>query len=383
MLLLSEYKSTRVVRKNRNAKGVVDLSTKRLVGLDVARAFAVLGMVIVNFKIVLGQEGPAFLKMCMKFFEGKAAATFVVLAGIGLALMTRRSLVEQDQSAMSLQRVRIAKRALFLFVVGLSFVWIWPADILHFYSLYMLLSMLLLFRSSRVLLAASALCIFSFPALLLFLNYESGWDFSTLTYHGFWTPKGFLMHLFFNGFHPVVPWTAYMLFGLWLGRQALDDDRFLKKAMVFSGLAFVLVHVLSMSLVWGLSGGEPKQMKLLNELLGTGAMPPMPLYMLNGLSIATFVVTACVYVSKQLEENALVAAFAKTGRLALSFYMAHILLGMGLVEILFGPKLGRFSLVFSIMYSVFFCAVCVLFANVWLRRYEVGPVEWLMRKLTQ
>ncbi|MBK07782.1 MAG: hypothetical protein CL920_03335 [Deltaproteobacteria bacterium] len=372
-----------MVRKNRNAKGVVDLSTKRLVGLDVARAFAVLGMVIVNFKIVLGQEGPAFLKMCMKFFEGKAAATFVVLAGIGLAFMTRRSLAEQDQSAMSLQRVRIAKRALFLFVVGLSFVWIWPADILHFYSLYMLLSMLLLFRSSRVLLAASALCIFSFPALLLFLNYESGWDFSTLTYHGFWTPKGFLMHLFFNGFHPVFPWTAYMLFGLWLGRQALDDDRFLKKAMVFSGLAFVLVHVLSMSLVWGLSGGEPKQMKLLNELLGTGAMPPMPLYMLNGLSIATFVVTACVYISKQLGENALIAAFAKTGRLALSFYMAHILLGMGLIEILFGPKLGGFSLVFSTMYSLFFCAVCVLFANVWLRHYEVGPVEWLMRKLTQ
>ena len=59
--------------------------------------------------------------------------------------------------------------------------------------------------------------------LLATLDYEAGWDFETFTYFGFWTAAGQVRHLFFNGFHPVVPWLAFLLVGMWLGRQDLRD----------------------------------------------------------------------------------------------------------------------------------------------------------------
>ena len=59
----------------------------RLEGLDLARFLAFVGMVIVNFKIAMGAEtGDGVLNLLTIALEGRAAATFVVLAGIGLGL---------------------------------------------------------------------------------------------------------------------------------------------------------------------------------------------------------------------------------------------------------------------------------------------------------
>ncbi len=60
--------------------------------------------------------------------------------------------------------------------------------------------------------------------LLLFtLNYEAGWDWGTPTYDCFWTLKGTARHLFFNGFHPVVPWLGFLFVGMVLGRPDVTD----------------------------------------------------------------------------------------------------------------------------------------------------------------
>ena len=84
----------------------------RLEGLDVARYFAFVGMVIVNFKIAMGAENDgALLGFLTGALEGRAAATFVVLAGIGLGLSGLRGV---DQTIA----VTI-KRTLFLLVIGL------------------------------------------------------------------------------------------------------------------------------------------------------------------------------------------------------------------------------------------------------------------------
>jgi len=66
---------------------------KRIVGYDLARAIAIFGMVVVNFKIVMGagQNGPAWLVSSVGLLNGRAAATFVVLAGVGLWLRLRRA----------------------------------------------------------------------------------------------------------------------------------------------------------------------------------------------------------------------------------------------------------------------------------------------------
>ena len=78
---------------------------KRIIGIDVARAFAVIGMVLVNFKMVLGQQGESWIKHFSSLLEGKAAATFVVLAGVGIAFMTNTAI-----SKNNFDKIKIAKK---------------------------------------------------------------------------------------------------------------------------------------------------------------------------------------------------------------------------------------------------------------------------------
>ena len=218
---------------------------KRIIGIDIARAIAVIGMIIVNFKIVIGEKGDGWVKTFASVFDGKAAATFVTLAGLGLAIMTNSAIRSSDKEKLKIVRKRIIKRALFLFIVGLSYIPIWPADILHFYAVYMLMTLILLTSKEKYLLLSSAFLILVYPILLVFWNYETGWDFTTLEYPTFWTSKGFIRNLFFNGFHPVIPWTAFMLVGYWFGRQDLSNEKFIKKTFWISLSVFVLIQLLS------------------------------------------------------------------------------------------------------------------------------------------
>lgn len=354
----------------------------RIIGIDVARAIAVVGMIIVNFRIVLGEHGEGFLKTFSHLFDGKAAATFVVLAGIGLAFMTKSASHGEDKGKLKSIRIKIIKRAIFLFVFGLSYIWIWPADILHFYGIYMLLVLLFINRSlNQILLGTIALIVF-YPVLMILIDYGTGWNFEALTYIDLWTPKGFFRNLFYNGFHPVIPWAAFMLFGLWYGRQDLYDTVFLKKSLWVSLGVFVFIQALSFGLIQVLSEGNPNAVEELVPILGTSPMPPLPIYMINGISISVVVISACILLAKRYEKNWLIGTLNKTGRLALTVYVAHVVMGMGIMEEFGQLELGEYSIEFSMIYALIFSLLCILFAQIWLRYNKTGPLEWVMRKLT-
>ena len=118
----------------------------RIEGYDVARALAVFGMVLVNYKSTMGSEylGPEKLVGILSFLDGRAAALFVVLAGIGISLLTRQARETGDVAALTTHRRTLLSRAFFFFVVGLVYWPIWPADILHFYGAYIALSVVFL-----------------------------------------------------------------------------------------------------------------------------------------------------------------------------------------------------------------------------------------------
>ena len=355
---------------------------KRIIGIDVARALAVIGMIIVNFKVVFGENGLSWVKSFASVFDGKAAATFVVLAGVGLALMTNSAIKNKDLDKLKIVRGRILKRALFLFIVGISYIAIWPADILHFYGIYMAITILLLTSKERTLIATAITLIVAFPILMTFWNYETGWDFNTLDYQDFWTAKGFMRNLFFNGFHPVIPWTAFMLFGYWFGKQDLHNDKFIKKTFWISSIIFVSIQALSYLSISFLSEGNQETAKELTEILGTNPMPPLPIYMFNGSAIAFAIISACIIIAKRFENNKIIDALNKTGQLALTFYVAHVIIGMGIIDAINPAKTGNYSIEFSVVYALVFSLLCIIFAVIWRKYKTSGPLEWIMRKIT-
>ncbi|MFQ3296586.1 MAG: hypothetical protein ACI9JT_001012 [Polaribacter sp.] len=355
---------------------------QRIIGIDVARALAVIGMIIVNFKVVLGDKGTHWMQSITGVFDGKAAATFVVLAGIGLALMTNTAIKNNDADKIKIARIRILKRALFLFIIGISYISIWPADILHFYGIYMTIIILFINSKEKTILMLATSLIFVFPILMVFWNYEEGWNFETLDYQDFWTLKGFLRNLFFNGFHPVIPWTAFMLFGYWFGKQDLQNNKIIKKIFWISLLVFITIQILSYFSIVYISKGNQGTALELTEIIGTNPMPPLPIYMLSGVAIAFTLITACILLAKKFENSFIIDALNKTGQLALTFYVAHVIIGMGFIETINPSKIGNYTIQFSIAYALIFSLLCIVFAVVWRTYKKQGPLEWIMRKVT-
>lgn len=356
---------------------------KRIVGIDVARALAIIGMIIVNFKMVLGQEGNKWAELFVSIFEGKAASTFVILAGVGVALITNSAIKNNDKVKLRKSKISITKRAIFLFIIGFLYIKIWPADILHFYGVYMVITLLFIRKKPSTILLFASLFIFIYPFLMIIWNYDIGWDYKIMEYQTFWTIKGFFRHLLFNGFHPVIPWTAFMLIGLWFGKQNLDDNKFIKKTLWISFAIFVLINMTSYGLIYLLSEGDEILIAELKEILGTSPMPPLPIYMISGSSIAIFIISSCILLAKKYKTNKVIDALKKTGQLALTFYVAHVIIGMGFIEELNPAKLGNYSIEFSVIYAITFSLLCIIFALIWKKYKKQGPLEWVMRKLAK
>lgn len=354
----------------------------RLIGVDVARAFAIAGMIIVNFKIVLGDDGNEIVKLFSSFFEGKAAATFVVLAGIGFGFMSNSAVTSNDKTQIKRTQIKIAKRAIFLFIVGISYNSIWVADILHFYGIYMLVTLFLISCSKRLIINLGFLTVLSYPIIMSILDYETSWNFETLTYFDFWTFPGFFRNLFYNGFHPVIPWIAFMFLGLWFGKHDLSNSKFIKKSMLVSLIIYIIMLCISKLLIYIISENNIAPILELEYVVGMSPMPPLPIYMISSAAIAIFVISSCILISKKYENNLLINVLAKTGRLALTFYIAHVVIGIGIIEAMYPEKMGHFSIEFSITYALLFSLVSIFFAGIWTKFMRLGPLEWIMRKIT-
>ena len=332
----------------------------RLHGLDIARFLAFCGMVLVNFRIA-AQVVPAgdMPSVLTNALEGRAAALFVVLAGVGLVL-GRAS------------RRQILARAGFLFAIGLANLTIFEADILHFYALYFLVALPLIRAEAVHLLGAAFGAVILGGMSLLLLDYEAHWNWETLVYSDFWTFEGFLRHSFFNGWHPVFPWAGFLFVGMWVGRQQLSSKK-VQNRLVLWGLV---------AAVAGMLPGQFVTDPALQELLGTASIPPGPFYILAASGSALVIIGLMLRLGAGLDRLGLAEWFTAPGRMALSLYVAHILLGMGTLEAM-GQLDGSLTTWEIFGYSLGFCALSALFTWFWMLLAKQGPLEALMRRATQ
>jgi len=339
----------------------------RLDGLDIARLLAFLGMVIVNFTIVMGAEsGEGTLGLLISVLQGKAAASFVVLAGIGLGLAARRPMP-------GLRSITL-KRAAFLLIIGLLNSLIFDADILHYYALYFLVGIVCIGLSGRLLLFSVGLVNLTFLLMLFLFNYDLGWNWEAYQYVGFWTPDGFIRNLFFNGWHPVFPWSGFFLFGIWLSRCDLAE-RSIQSKLIWYGLLVLVTTELLSNIVVAQLAGQPD----LLALFGTTPIPPVPLYSIAGIAFASVLIGMCLRCSNWLASRKIAAFILPAGRQTLTLYIAHIYLGMGCLEAL--GLLGNQTLESALIASAIFFVASVICAWLWSKKFRRGPVEMLMRGL--
>jgi len=330
----------------------------RVPGFDVARCLAILAMVFVNYEVVLasGVSSPSWLKSLADAFEGRASALFVVLAGIGLTMLDRRMV--------------IWKRGLFLLVLGYAWHPLWEGDILHYYAFYLLIGGAVLALKARALFGLAVASVVGFVVLFKIFDYGAGWNWFTLEHMDFWTAKGQLRNLFFNGWHPLFPWLGFLFLGMALGRWGIAEVKKRRLAMVISMVG------------WGLAAWGASFFPGLLNLYGLSSIPPGPFYMLSASSSAVMVIALCLEFTSQPMIAKWTQPLAWCGQLALTFYIAHIFVGL-YDEATFAenvPRNQRLSV--SFQRAALFGAGAIVFASLWRQRFRHGPLEFLLRRLS-
>ncbi|MEW6992061.1 DUF418 domain-containing protein [Colwelliaceae bacterium 6441] len=357
---------------------------ERATGFDLARTLAIFGMVIVNFKIAMNATtGSSVLMSFSEIFEGRASALFVILAGVGVTFLTNKARASIDSSVILNGRLSLLKRGLLLIFFGLIYTPIWPADILHFYGFYFLIASLIFRVNDKTLLLISLIIMLVFPSLLIFFNYEQNWDWQSLTYENFWSVDGMIRHIIFNGFHPVFPWAAFLVFGIWLGRQDLTEKVTKNRLLISSAMIFIIIeslfYWLRLTFADGVSLGMTSEEATF--LLSTSIIPPLPQYIISATSSAVIVIIACVYVSDMFAKNKLLKWLAQTGQLSLTLYVAHVIFGMGLLESM--GWLTNQTIDFSLFSALTFSVCAIFFSVIWLKYFKSGPLEWLFRRVSR
>jgi uncharacterized membrane protein YeiB len=358
------------------------MSQQRIAGFDVARSLAIFGMIVVHFMLVMtdGMPSEEWSDSLLQLLDGRPAATFVILAGMGVTLMSNKLTDPSGVPDIRIIGTILRRRGLLLLAFGFLNLTIWQGDILRVYGVSLLIVPWLIWRNSRTLLITGLAFVLAFCLLLALFDYDQNWDWNTMTYHRLWTPVGLLRSLFYDGFRSVLPWTGLLIFGLWLGRLDWSTNDMPRKAMTWGLGMWMATSALSSCLLNWLSGHPQPGLdhESATALFGLQSMPPLPIFLLNAIGCALLVIGASTLIERWWKDGWGVRALAATGRMAFTWYVAHIVIGLGSVIVLGWTRASHLQ---ALGAASGFFAVAVATSLWWRTRFLNGPLEFILRSV--
>ena len=338
----------------------------RISGIDVARALAIVGMVMVH----IGPQDagkPGIAAQAYRLSHGRASILFVVLAGIGVSLLAGDRSPQRRRSATQ----RLLWRAVVLLPIGLALqeTGVAIAVILHFYAGYFLVATLLLRLSDRVLLGCMALSAGAGPVVYLWLHRVAPSWFSEDAPH--WYQAGrILRDILLTGHYPLVTWTAPLAFGIWIGRHGLRSRRravwMLVGGAAIAALGFVVSNLLITR--YGLAVGEADWRQLFMD----EPHDNMPLWLLTSSATAMSVIAGCLLVADRLPR--LSWPLVAFGQLAFTAYVLHALVLRWIPQWLMRETLDA-----AWVSTARFTLVSLVAATAYRAVARHGPFELLLR----
>jgi uncharacterized protein len=213
----------------------------RVVGVDIARGLAVLGMFAAHVGVTDGSAG------WLEIADGRSSVLFALVAGVSLALVTGGPR-PMDGDALVHARARLLVRAVLLLalVALLDLLGTRVLLILGFYAAYFVLALPFLTWGPRRLFTAAALVAVVGPPI-------AHWGPEVLARAGLHLPddgSGAATDFLLTGHYPAVVWMAYVFAGMAIGRCDLASVTVRTRLMV-SGLAATAVGYLASAMLLG------------------------------------------------------------------------------------------------------------------------------------
>ncbi|GAA4884960.1 DUF418 domain-containing protein [Saccharopolyspora cebuensis] len=370
--------------------------TARLVGLDVARGLAVLGMFAAHSTVPLPGN------VLYELVSGRSAILFAVLAGVSIALLSGGARPGSERLSAP---VRIAVRAVVLFVLGLALTTMQvPAMvILTSYGVLFLLSIPLLRLRTTALAVLAA--VFAVGAPLASFALRSALPTPnvigyTPRFADFTSLDGLAKvaeSVLLNGAYPVLTWIPFLLVGMALGRL---DLRAVRGRLVLVGTALGLVGYGGSWLVMHVFGGyeriaavyagimPPELLPMVLSssygtvptmdpvlLLTAGAHSGTPFEIIGGTGVALAIIGLCLLAERL---RVVLAPVASVGAMALTAYVGHLLALKAV-----GPdNLGRMMVEQPYAPWLILCVATMVLTLVWRLLLGRGPLEWLLHHLS-
>lgn len=373
----------------------------RIVGLDAARGFALLGMIAVH-TIPPYFENTFTPTLSWSLFAGHASALFALLAGISLALLTGGRNPHR-RGRLKLSRNSLVVRALLILSFGLllNYLPLELFNILPYYGLYFLLAIPFLRMGPLRLLLTGALFAVIGPVVAFLVTANFAYEvvyfptFTTL----YFSPVETVLSLLVGGTFPAVTWMAFVCVGMALGR--IDLARVSVQIQLLAtgaGLAVVsaltshfLLHtvggwyalvdaveldggasLVDEILVYGPIDFEPRPTESWWWLAITGPHNNTPFSIGVSLGIALAMLGAFLLLCQVWRE--MLTPLIAAGSMTLTLYTAHQIF----IAVLVPEEQTQLGLWFILQIGA-----AALFATVWHQTVGRGPLESPVNRISK
>ena len=328
----------------------------RMMGVDLARGLALLGIMAAHVFHTIGYDGGPAVVGPMRPDDCSAAA-FALVAGVSLTLASGgcRVLGRRDRAAAGAE---IAVQAVLIAVVGFALGFSAAVTvILSYYGMLFLFAIPLLGLRTWLLARIAITALIIAPLVVSATvasdvpRLEGNATFSAL----FADPSGVVIGLFVTGGYPVLNHLAYLCAGLAIGRMDLSSVR-LNRWLLFGGLALVAVVW-----TWWFVLPAPRSHAWI-DLVRT----------VNSLGSAAAAVGAALLLVRSPAMALLLRPIAATGTMALTLYSVYVLVLTS--RVLENSRVEQYLVLL---------AGTLLFAVSWRRVLPQGPLEWLVAQFSR
>jgi uncharacterized protein len=388
----------------------ITLKLPRIEVLDVLRGFSLLGIFLMNIEYfnrplqALGEGIPAgtigldyvVARLTEIFVTGKFWVLFSMLFGMGFVVM-------QTQAALDGRPFKTIylRRTIALLIFGLMHIaFLWSGDILHSYALVAFVLIWMPIMSIRAT-AYIGTMLYLGPACLLLLSsatlqllskselkkiamesadnmaaaneaakiYSGGdyWQAVSQRWQDFTQMLDYEIYVFISALGIFMIGAAIMRSGRLL--NLIANRGFFLKSMWVCGVV-ALGFIGSAQLVHGY------------DAMTSRGMLEQALMTIGNLPLSLFYLCTIAYAMSFSSASQLLGYLAPAGKMALTNYLMQSLIAS---SVFFGYGLGfwgQWGRVELALFVIMIFIVQLVFSNLWLRFFHLGPMEWLWRALT-
>ncbi|MEY2609626.1 MAG: hypothetical protein RLZZ128_275 [Actinomycetota bacterium] len=352
----------------------------RRVAPDVTRAVALIGVVTMNYHGTMNdvRDPHGFWEHLFHPYTGvlstRFAATFVLMAGIGVALMASNTPTQSIPGEAGI-RSRLARRGVLLYAAGLALNHAWAGTILFYYGAYLCIAAIIVHLASKHLVLIAGAAIVGGAAL-------RGWLVSRPSAASpieWLNPREVdsIADLFgrtFTGYtHPILPWIAFFIAGILIGRHLDRFERASGRIAVFTATCTVILYIA----IDILERFESPDRAWVGGLLSTEPFDRGLGYSLTTLAIAVTAFAVITSIVRSSSMNAVLDHLRRAGQMTLSLYLGHVVVYYVLFR--WWTLVEPHGLHTAIIVSTGYWVVGVGVASLWTLRFGKGPAERVYR----